>query len=87
MPSIFNESDMQSLIHRIEQLNGQSQPLWGSMNAAQMLAHLQEVCKALQGKTGLKRGLIGLLFGSLAKKKLIPNKPFQTNLPKTPTFV
>lgn len=87
MPSIFNESDMQSLIQRIDQLNGQSQPLWGKMNAAQMLAHLQEVCKALQGKTGLKRGLIGYLFGAIAKKRLLSEKPIQKNLPTAPSFV
>ena len=39
------------------------------------------------GELELKRGLIGILFGKLAKKKLAGPKPFDRGLPTAPAFV
>ncbi len=39
------------------------------------------------GEHKLKRNLLGLLFGRLAKKALVGDKPYSRNLPTSPSFV
>lgn len=39
MNSIFEQNHTNEIIVRIKQLSPESQPRWGKMNVAQMLAH------------------------------------------------
>lgn len=39
MASVFNTTDVNVLINRINKLNQSSTPLWGKMAVGQMLAH------------------------------------------------
>jgi hypothetical protein len=87
MPSIFAQTDYQHILQRIEKLTPSSQAQWGKMNVSQMLAHLQAPIEAMVGTRKLKRGLIGFLFGAIAKKKLISGKPFSKNLPTDRSFI
>jgi hypothetical protein len=86
MESIFNAADVQLIIDRINRIVPQTKPLWGKMNAGQMFAHLIEPTRVMIGDTKLKRGLIGYLFGGIAKKQFLSGKPFKQNLPTAPTF-
>ncbi|MBK0378253.1 hypothetical protein [Mucilaginibacter segetis] len=70
MESIFNEADNKKLIDRINRLTPASRALWGKMNVSQMLAHSQMPVKIAFEEIQLKGGLMGLLFGKMAKKKL-----------------
>jgi hypothetical protein len=81
MKSIFNPIDNAGFIDRINKLSPASQALWGKMNVGQMLAHCQVPIKVALGDLQLKRGLMGVLFGKIAKKKLLEEKPFKPNLP------
>jgi len=81
MKSIFNPIDNTEFIDRINKLSPASQALWGKMNVGQMLAHCQVPIKVALGDLQLKRGLMGVLFGKIAKKKLLEEKPFKPNLP------
>lgn len=87
MPSIFSADDIQRFIDRIEQLRPDSKPLWGKMTVDQMLAHSQRPLLVACGDLALKRGLIGLLFGKLALKKLLSPGDFDKGLPTAPDFV
>lgn len=87
MKSLFNKADNDAIINRINQINNNSKPLWGKMNAAQMLAHCQVPLKVGFGEVKLKRNLIGILFGGLAKRTMVNEKPFKKNLPTDRTFV
>jgi len=87
MPSLFNEADNRAIIDRIANLSENSQPLWGKMNVSQMLAHCQAPMRVVFGEAKSKRGLIGLLFGKIAKKKMVNHAPFSKNLPTDPNFI
>jgi hypothetical protein len=43
MKSLFDPNAAASLVQRIEQLQPQSQPLWGTMTATEMLLHCNKV--------------------------------------------
>jgi len=87
MKSVFNPSVTKEIIDRIESLTPDAQAEWGKMNVAQMLAHAQEPLKVACGELKLKRGFIGILFGSLAKKSLLKKEPFKKHLPTDPNFI
>ena len=88
MKSLFNSNDNNEIVQRIEKLSTSSEAQWGKMNVGQMLAHCQEPIKVAFGESKPKRGLIGMLFGGIAKKQLITNdQPFKRNLPTDKNFV
>lgn len=87
MASLFNETDVQTLFARINSLNQNSAPIWGKMNVGQMLTHCQRTFEVALSELKLKRGLIGFLFGGIAKKNMAGDKPFKRNLPTAPQFV
>jgi hypothetical protein len=81
MKSIFNPTDNAEFIERINKLTPGTPALWGKMNVSQMMAHCQVPIKIAFGELEAKGNLFGLLFGRLAKKKLLEDKPFKRNLP------
>jgi Protein of unknown function (DUF1569) len=81
MKSIFNAKDNAEFIQRIDKLSPASQALWGKMNVSQMLAHCQAPIKIAVNDLELKRSLMGILFGRIAKKQLTGSQPFKRNLP------
>src|ERR1051326_6000736 len=87
MKSMFNQSDVNELLQRIDTIRPDSKPEWGRMNAAQMLAHSVTPLKVAVGDLKLERSLVGRLFGKMAKKKLTGGKPFGRNLPTDKHFV
>jgi len=87
MKSLFNLSDSSEIIDRINRLTPQSKSSWGKMNVEQMLAHSQRPLNVASGNLKLKRGLIGVLFGGIAKRKLAGEDSFKKNLPTAPEFV
>lgn len=89
MESLFNKTDNQKVIDRINSLTVSSKALWGKMNVEQMLAHARMPLLAAYGEKKMsKRGLISFLFGKMAKKQLITdNKPFKQNLPTDKSFI
>jgi hypothetical protein len=87
MKSLFNAADNQEVLNRINRLSPGTKQLWGKMTVAQMLAHAQTTLQVALGERKLKGGLLGFLFGRIAKKKLSGDKPFKQNLPTAPSFV
>lgn len=87
MKSLFQPPENTEVVKRIQNLRADAQAQWGKMSAAQMLAHCQVPLRVASGELKLKRGLIGLLFGKLAKKSLVKPEPFKRGLPTAPEFV
>lgn len=87
MVSIFEQPDADAFIERINKLTPISQHIWGSMTVAQMLAHIQQPIRVALGEYKPKRNFIGILFGRLAKKRLVNDKPFKQGLPTDDSFV
>ncbi len=81
MKSIFNAKDNAEFIQRIDKLSPASQALWGKMNVSQMLTHCQAPIKIAVNELELKRSLMGILFGRIARKQLTGSQPFKRNLP------
>lgn len=74
------------MLARLDSLRPDSARQWGKMDAAQMLAHCQQPLRVALGDLPLKRSLIGLLFGRMAKKKLLDPAPWKQGMPTAPEF-
>ena len=87
MKSLFNAADNRDILARISRLSPDTRPLWGKMNVTQMVAHCQVPMQVALGERKLKRGLIGLLFGGMAKRRMVGEIPFRRNLPTDPNYI
>jgi len=86
MKSLFNTEENNLKKERINKLTPHSQPLWGKMNVSQMLAHMQAPMLVSFGELKLKGGLMGFLFGKMAKKQMLMDKPFKKSMPTMKEF-
>lgn len=86
-PSLFAPADQAALLARIRSLTPATPALWGRMNVAQMLAHLQIALASAVGETKRPRSLLGRVVGRLAKRSALGPKPFGKGLPTDKSFV
>ncbi|MDI1256903.1 MAG: DUF1569 domain-containing protein [Flavobacterium sp.] len=86
MKSIFDKKTNSELLERLEKLTPQSQPSWGKMNVSQMLWHCQQPHNVATAALPLKKGLLGFLFGKMAKNDFLKKMGFSKNLPTHPKF-
>jgi hypothetical protein len=87
MNNLFEPTTAEKIIARLEKVESDTQPQWGKMNAAQMMAHCQVGFEVYFGEKKMKWGLIGMLFGRMAKKKLFSDKPWPQSLPTAKEFI
>lgn len=87
MNYLFDEKESSNIISRINKLSADSKPLWGKMNVSQMMAHCQAPILVSIGQMKLKRNIFGMLFGKMAKKIVVGDKPYKRGLPTTPSFI
>ena len=87
MKSIYNRTDNQEMVSRINKLTPDTKANWGKMTVSQMLAHCGKPIEAGFGSLKLKRGLMGILFGKMAKKSMLSDKPFKQGLPTDKHFI
>ncbi len=87
MQSLFDSNTNVEIINRINLLMVDSKNEWGKMNVSQMLKHSQQPLLVAFGDKKLKRGLMGILFGNMAKKTLLKPGDFKKNLPTDPSFL
>ncbi len=80
MKNIFNSSEQQELLQRLEKLTSQTKNLWGEMNVSQMLCHCT---KAMQMPTGeLNAKLLPIRFlGQFLKKAVLGEGQMRKNSP------
>jgi hypothetical protein len=83
---MFVRSEREALLARLSSLRPDSKRQWGKQELVQMLAHCQQPLRVALGDLELRRSLIGLLFGGIAKKKLLADKPWDRNMPTAPEF-
>lgn len=89
LPSIFNPEMTTKQLDRLNKLTNDTQPNWGKMNAAQMLAHLNVAYDITYGKADVKApsGFMKLLFKLFLKKIVVGEKPYAKNSRTAPYFV
>ncbi|WP_214071622.1 hypothetical protein [Mucilaginibacter sp. dw_454] len=56
-------------------------PLWGKMDAAQMMTHCTNSMNIAFGKTRCYRHQIGILLGNIAKRRLLKVDQFDRHIP------
>ncbi len=86
MKSIFDKTTRDELINRINSLNENSTAQWGKMNLYQMLKHCTLWEEMLLGKKQYRQSFLGRLFGKIALKDMLKDKPIKPNLPTVPSF-
>ena len=87
MSSIYNKTDNDLVISRINKLSPESKAEWGKMNAAQMLSHCQAPMDVAFGIITVKPNFIMQLLGRMMKKKIINAPEFSKNSPTAPEFI
>ncbi|MFM2225422.1 MAG: hypothetical protein RJA07_1624 [Bacteroidota bacterium] len=86
MENLFQKSTLDNVMQRLQKINATTQRQWGTMTAAQMLAHTSSPLEFAMGdKTG-KQSFIGKIFAPFAKKAFFDDKPYKQNLPTAPEF-
>ena len=86
MYTLFEPATATEIINRLQSLQPNAQAKWGKMSVAQMMAHCQAPIEVYFSEKKMTRGLMGLLFGKVAKKKLFSDKPWPKSLPTAKEF-
>ena len=92
MQNIFDRAACDALIGRINRLTTASKPVWGKMNAAQMLAHVSKpyemVCDPNYGATHKRPNAFArFLLKRFLKPIVVGPKPYAKNSRTAPSFV
>lgn len=87
MSSIYNKTDNEAVIARINKLTPESKGLWGKMTVDQMLSHCQAPIDFTFGDTPMRSNFIMQLIGKMLKKKVFGGTEFKKNSPTAPDFI
>jgi hypothetical protein len=89
MPSIFVAADVEALEARIDALKPDSPRLWGTMDAARMLAHVNVAYEMAYepAKHPKPNALVKFLLKVFVKQSVVGDKPYKHNGQTAPAFV
>ncbi len=87
MKNVFDPSDSQDFINRINKLEPATQRLWGTMTVAQMLAHCNVTYELVYDSIHPKPGFfMKMLMKTLVKNFVVNEKPYPQNNGTGPQF-
>ena len=87
-PSVFEETTVKENKDRLHRLTPESEPRWGKMNVAQMLAHLNVAYDLETGAIDAKPNfLFRWLARTFAKPMVTGPKPYPKNMRTAPVFL
>lgn len=72
----YDDTTRAELLDRIAKLTPETQPVWGTMNPAQMCAHCSEVLEVADGKPLVGTPWFIQLFGRLIKRMVLSEKSY-----------
>lgn len=85
MKTIFNQSDANELLGRVEAITPESKALWGKMDVAQMLAHTARAAQMALGEIETRKATFPVsLIGRLVKSRILGESPMHKNSPTAP---
>jgi len=87
MENIFNATDRAALQQRVDRLQPTSARQWGTMNAAQMLAHCASALEMACGDRPGKQVFLGKLLTPFIRSTVLGPKPLRRNSPTDPNLV
>ena len=86
--NLFNEKEAQETIDRINALTPETQPKWGKMNVAQMLAHCNVAYELVYtDKHPKPKGFQKFMIKLFAKNSVVGPKPYNKNSRTAPIFL
>ncbi|MDA0830632.1 MAG: DUF1569 domain-containing protein [Proteobacteria bacterium] len=84
---MYDDAVFEEVLKRLSRLTPDSQPEWGEMMVAQMLAHCAEIADVSNGKPLNGTPFIIKLIGGLIKKKVVSDEPYKRNIRTHPQYV
>jgi hypothetical protein len=88
LPSVYSSKTTEETLSRLNKLSAQTQPLWGKMNASQMLAHLNVTYDLAYEKINPSVSFFNKLMMKLFVKKIIVSeKKYPQNSRTAPVFI
>lgn len=85
--SLFDASTLDAVTARIDSLTADTQPRWGKMDVAQMLAHCAEVQEVANGKELRNSPWYLKLFRGIIRRMVLSTKPYPRQSATHPQYV
>lgn len=85
--NIFSNSATTEMINRLNQISADTQPQWGKMNAAQMLAHVNVAYDKTYNPDKIPGGFEKFMMKLFVKNIVVSSKPYKKNNRTAPEFV
>lgn len=88
LPNIFKIETTDLLFSRLEKLTPQSQPIWGKMDVAKMLAHVNVTYDLNEGRIVSKTPFfMKFILKAMVKPIVVGEKPYTHNSRTAPVFL
>jgi len=88
LPNIFTAEVSTAIFQRINQLIPNTQPKWGMMSVAQMLAHCNVTYEMIyENKHPKPNAFLKFILKTFIKKKVVNETPYQHNSKTAPQFI
>lgn len=88
MRSAFNPADINELKEKINSLQSDAKPLWGTMSPAKMLAHCNVTYELVYSPPAKKPNLImRVILKLFVKRIIVGSKPYGKSLKTAPYFI
>ena len=88
MKNIFSQADTAEIINRINKLTPNSQPIWGKMSVAQMLAHCNVTYEMVYENIHPKpNAFLRFILKMFVKNSVVNEKPYPRNSKTAPQFI
>ena len=86
--NLFDQTETQETIDRVNKLTPETQRHWGKMDVAQMMAHCNVAYEIVYTDKHPKPGAFGRFMARLLAKNTVlgENKPYPKNTPTAPIF-
>ncbi len=84
---LFQAEAYAGFMGRIESIRPDTQPIWGKMNSAQVMAHMAEAFVVALGDKKPPMEMAGKLFGWMIKGVVSSPKPYRRNTPTSKNFI
>ncbi len=86
--NVFDPATTAITLERLEKLTPETQPQWGKMNSAQLLAHLNVAYDMAYGKIKTDNNfLVKFMLKAFVKKGVVNEKPYPKNSRTAPVFL
>lgn len=88
LPNVFTESVTDEIIERINKLNPDTHPTWGTMSVDQMLAHCNVTYEMIfEDKHKKPNAFMKFILKAMVKSKVVSEAPYPQSSRTAPQFI